>query len=135
MQDDDKKDDGSVWTSYSDLFTTVAVIFLVMFVFALIKAGVSKMQQVVEKQQHEKELNGKISEKNKEKSEKQISKVNDSLDEISAYENLISEKMKEMNQFVQKLQDNKKIMQELIVDQRKKEAQLVSVSERIEKAY
>ena len=37
--DNDNKDDGSVWTSYSDLFTTVAIIFLVMFVFALIKAG------------------------------------------------------------------------------------------------
>ena len=123
--DDDKKDDGSVWTSYSDLFTTVAVIFLVMFVFALIKAGVSKMQQVVEKQKHEQELEGKITEKNKQQTEAKITKVNESLDQMTEYEDLISKKMQEMNQFVQKLQDNKKVMKDLIEDQRRKETQLV----------
>lgn len=105
-----------------------------MFVFALIKAGVSEMKQVVEKQQHEKELKGKITEKNKKQTEKNISKVNKSLNEIAEYEDIISDKMKEMNQFVTKLQDNKKVMKDLIEDQRRKETLLVVVQEKIEEA-
>jgi chromosome segregation ATPase len=131
--EDNNKDDGSVWTSYSDLFTTVAVIFLVMFVFALIKAGVSSMKNVVDKRQHEAELQGKVSKKVKKQTELKITKVNDSLDDINEYENLIDKKMQEMGKFVQNLQKNKKVMKDLIKDQRRKEAQLVIVNEAIVK--
>jgi len=130
--DDDKKDDGSVWTSYSDLFTTVAVIFLVMFVFALIKASVTKMQAVVEKNNHENELKGKISSNTQKQTESKINKVSKSINEIDQYENLIDEKMKAMDQFVKKLKSSKSVMKELIKDQERKEAQLHVVSQKIE---
>ncbi|MBT3585770.1 MAG: hypothetical protein HN509_12770, partial [Halobacteriovoraceae bacterium] len=60
FDDDDKKDDGSVWTSYSDMFTTMAVIFLVMFVFALLRSGVSTVTAVKQKKNQEEILKGKI---------------------------------------------------------------------------
>jgi outer membrane protein OmpA-like peptidoglycan-associated protein len=129
QNDDDRKEDGSIWTSYSDLFTTVAVIFLVMFVFALVKAGVSKMQQVVEKNRHEQELKGKVSEKNKQQTNQKIVKVESTLHEMTAYEDLVNTKMKEMNDFVVNLQKNKKVMHDLIEDQKRKEAQLEVVHE------
>ena len=65
--------------------------------------------------------------------EKKISKVNDSLEDIAEYEDIISKKMKEMNQFVAKLQDNKKVMKDLIEDQRRKETLLGVVEEKIKK--
>jgi chromosome segregation ATPase len=129
--DDDNKEDGSVWTSYSDLFTTVAVIFLVMFVFALIKAGVSKMETVVTKRKHESELKGKVTKEVKLKTKKDISKVDSSLKDMEQYENLINDKMKEMNSFVKKLQRNKKVMKDIIKDQSRKEAQLNVVSKKL----
>lgn len=133
MQDDDEfKDDGSVWTSYSDLFTTVAVIFLVMFVFALIKASVTKMQSVSEKKSHEEELRGKISPKEKKKIDKQVAKVNESINEIQKYEDLVNKKMIEMNTFVQELKGNKKLMKNLMKDQQKKETLLALVSHKLE---
>jgi chromosome segregation ATPase len=133
FDDDDNKDDGSVWTSYSDLFTTVAVIFLVMFVFALIKAGVSKMETVVTKRKHESELKGKITKEVKKKTQKNITKVDKSLKDIEQYENLIDDKMKQMNSFVKNLQNNKKVMKEIIKDQTRKEAQLVVVAKQLSK--
>ena len=132
MQDDEKKDDGSVWTSYSDLFTTVAVIFLVMFVFALIKASVTKMQAVVQKKAHESELKGKVSSSAKKQTEKKIKIVNESLNEIGEYEDLINQKMKEMNKFVKKLKSSKTVMKDLIKDQRRKETLLNVVSNKLE---
>lgn len=130
--DDNNKDDGSVWTSYSDLFTTVAVIFLVMFVFALIKAGVSKMQTVVAKRNHEQELKGAITKKSKKETEQKLNKVNKTITDIANYENLIDQKMKDMNKFVSSLQENKKVLNELIKDQQRKETQLFKASELIQ---
>ena len=122
--DDEFKDDGSVWTSYSDLFTTVTVIFLVMFVFALIKAGVSQIQTVVGRRAHEAELAGQITKKNKAESKKQIKEVTESLTSIKEYEDLVNNKMREMNKFVKDLQKNKTVMMKLIEDQIRKESML-----------
>lgn len=133
LDDDDKKDEDSVWTSYADLFTTVAVIFLVMFVFALIKAGVSKMQSVVEKREHENELKGKVSSKVKKQTDKKIEKVTKSIKEMDQYEDLITQKMKDMNKFVKDLKKNRQVMHQLIKDQLRKEAMLNTVNEKITK--
>lgn len=132
MQDDqNNKDDGSVWTSYSDLFTTVAVIFLVMFVFALIKAGVSNMKTVFEKRKHEQELKGEVTKDVKKETDLKVSKVSDAISDITQYENIIDQKMKDMNKFVNSLQENKKVLNELIQDQQRKEAQLAKASSHI----
>ena len=53
-----KKDDGQIWSSYSDMFTTIAIVFLTLFVFAMIKVGVSTMERVAQKKAHEKDLLG-----------------------------------------------------------------------------
>jgi len=133
MQDDDKQDESSVWTSYSDLFTTVAVIFLVMFVFALIKAGISRMETVVEKRAHEAELRGEITKKNKNQTDQKVAKVNESLEQMKKYENLVNQKMLEMNRFVKKLQSNRVLMKDLLKDQQRKETQLALVASKINK--
>lgn len=125
--DDQNKDDGSVWTSYSDLFTTVAIIFLVMFVFALIKAGVSTVQTVAQKHAHEEELRGKIPKELKEKNKKRIEKLSESINEMKDYEDIITKKVQEMNSFAKKLQKNKVVLNKLIEDQTRKDVILDNV--------
>ena len=49
FEETEQQDSGSVWTSYSDMFTTVAIIFLVMFVFALIKSAVNSVKMAKSK--------------------------------------------------------------------------------------
>jgi chromosome segregation ATPase len=129
---DNKQDDGSVWTSYSDLFTTVAIIFLVMFVFALIKAGVSTMQSIAQKRTHEAELQGKIDPKVQQKSLEQVSQLEASFEEIKDYEDLINDKVVEINSFAKKLQNNKKVMQQLLAEQKRKEAMVNSAKQKLE---
>jgi hypothetical protein len=130
--DDDKQDEGNVWASYSDLFTSVAIIFLVMFVFALIKAGVSSLQTVAVKKAHEKELKGELPAKAKKKNQKNLNKISKSIDQMNQYENLISQKVIEMNQFAKKLKENKTVFKDLIENQNRKDSILKVVRDKLE---
>lgn len=132
MNDDQSpKDEGSVWASYSDLFTNVAIIFLVMFVFALLKAGISKIETAAIKKKHENELKASLNAGEIKKSEEKIKKVEKSLDEMKVVESLVNEKMKEIQEFSQKMQQNKQVLNELIHEQRRKDSLLNVVSQKL----
>ena len=45
-EDNSPKDKGDTWVSYSDLFTSLSIIFLTMFVFALLQAGLNKLEKI-----------------------------------------------------------------------------------------
>jgi chromosome segregation ATPase len=45
-----KQDDGSFWTSYSDLFMVLSVVFLLLYVIASLRSGTSSMQSQLENQ-------------------------------------------------------------------------------------
>ena len=68
VKDDDK---GSIWTSYSDLFTAVAIIFLVMFVFALLRTSVMSLKAIKETKEQKEYYEGKVSEKTEKKMRKE----------------------------------------------------------------
>jgi predicted nucleic acid-binding Zn-ribbon protein len=133
MYDDqnDNKDDGSIWTSYSDLFTTVAIIFLVMFVFALIKAGVSTVQTVQQKKIHEQELKGKIDPSLKKKTDQKIADVEKTIDDMKNYDEIISQKVQDLTDFAKKMQLNKQVMHDILEDQKRKDAILQNVQEKL----
>lgn len=42
------EDDGSFWTSYSDLFMVLSVVFLLLYVVASLRSGTSSVQQLIE---------------------------------------------------------------------------------------
>lgn len=128
MNDDQTpKDEGSVWASYSDLFTNVAIIFLVMFVFALLKSGISKMETAAVKKKHSNELKGKLSEKELAKSKEKIKKVEESIKEMQKVETLVDDKIREIQHFAKTMEQNKVILKDLIEEQKKKDSMLNSV--------
>jgi predicted nucleic acid-binding Zn-ribbon protein len=129
--DNDHKDDGNVWTSYSDMFTSVAIIFLVMFIFAMIKLGVSSLERVAEQKKHQKEMEGLVSKREQKREKENIEKVTKTIEEVSEYKEIIDKKVIELNQFVKKLQQNKKTMQEIIKAQKKKSAMVVSMRKKL----
>jgi chromosome segregation ATPase len=134
MQEDNKQDDSSVWSSYSDLFTNLAVIFLVMFVFALVKSGVNKIEQVKMKKTHENELQGKMSKNDIEKSKTRISKIEKTVEEMKAYETIIDTKVTELNTYAKKLQENKKILKDVIEAQSRQDSIMKMADEKLEEA-
>ncbi|MBT5095040.1 MAG: hypothetical protein HOM21_12385, partial [Halobacteriovoraceae bacterium] len=132
FDDDDKKDDGSVWTSYSDMFTTMAVIFLVMFVFALLRSGVSTVTAVKQKKNQEEILKGKIPSSVQNANNQKKEKLKKSIDEMDSYNELINSKMVELNQFAEKMGQHKVVINDLLKDQEEKEAAMVVVAEKLE---
>src|SRR5438046_2501815 len=79
----DRGDHGSAWTSYADLFMTVAIIFLVMFVYAMLSAGVNQLRNTVEKQQQLEYQMGKIPEPILKKNQEDMAAVKTSAEEIA----------------------------------------------------
>ena len=132
MQDENKQDDSSVWSSYSDLFTNVAIIFLVMFVFALVKSGVTKIEQVQMKKRHENELKGKMSAKDVEKSKSRITKIEKTVEEMKNYESIIDNKVAELNNFAKKLHQNKDLLKEVIASQSRQDSLMKMAEEKLE---
>ncbi|MBI2518952.1 MAG: hypothetical protein HYV97_00980 [Bdellovibrio sp.] len=116
-----EKEDGSVWTSYSDMFTTMAVIFLVMFVFALLRSGINTLQTVQQKKEHEEFVKGQVPDKVIKENDKRRQKLEQSVQEMQQYQDIITTKMVELNQFSKKMQDHRQVVEKLLKDQETKE--------------
>lgn len=129
---DNNSQENNFWASYSDVFTTLAVIFLTLFLFALVKAGLSSMQTAVERKAHQNELDGKISKRQKQLHENQSQKMQESIEEIGEYEEILAKKMNEITQFAQKLQENKKLMKNVAKEQLKRDAIISNLSTELE---
>lgn len=119
--DEEKSDDGSVWTSYSDLFTTVAVIFLVMFVFALLRSGINTAKAIKEKKAQQEILEGKIPEKVAVENQNKKDSLNKSITEMNQFNQVIDNKMLEINSFQDKMKKHQNVMVDLLKDQEIKE--------------
>ncbi len=133
MSNDDKnsESDSNVWASYSDLFTNVAIIFLVMFVFALIKATMSQVKNVQTKIQHENELKAKMSKQEIQKGKERVAKVEKAVEEMRQYENIIDNKVQELNSYAKKLQENKEVLKEMIQSQSKQDSMMKAAEEKL----
>ena len=117
-----QQDSGSVWTSYSDLFTTMAIIFLVMFVFALIKSGVNGLKIIQTKKENESYLQGKVPGKVKQTAQKNRKEITKSMAEMRNLNREIREKMKSLDSLAQKLNANRNMMHTMLTEQSKREA-------------
>jgi len=123
--DEEKQDDsggGSVWSSYSDLFMTIAIVFLVMFVFTMLQSQVEKMKSTLEQEQQKKQLEAKIPEKMKKRTEAHKKLMVKSIDDIEQKNKLIAEKMKEFMALNKDLSQQKKVYNQILKDQLKQEA-------------
>ena len=116
--DEANNEDGSVWTSYSDMFTTMAIIFLVMFVFALLRSGVNTLETLQEKKKREDLLKGNLPEEIVKSQEKQKEDLGKSIEEMDQYQEMIDQKMLELNKFSQKMRGHKNVIKDLLKNQK-----------------
>ena len=81
---DEKKpvDSGAFWTSYSDLFSGLSVIFLVMFFFATLRLGVEQMKNANDTKKAQEYLSGKVPTDVALKNVKQAAMVQHTLEDI-----------------------------------------------------
>lgn len=134
MDDDDNIDNteaGSVWTSYSDLFTTMSIIFLVMFVFALIKSGVNTLKRTQETAKMKEYLKGKLPEEVVKETDKKKKRFVKSVKNINKYKEIINQKMLELNTLVESLGTHEQVIEELLSDQKEKEALVAHIRDEL----
>lgn len=107
------------WTSYSDLFTGLTIIFLVMFFFATLRAGVVQLQSAMQKKQQEEYLKGQVPKEVADQTKAREALVRNTLQKIQ-------EKREHINQLVQNLDSQSQVMEQVLHDQEQKAAQLSS---------
>ena len=116
------KSEGSIWTSYSDMFTSLSVIFLVMFVFAILKSQVTAFKSMAVEKNTEKILKGKVPKAVKEEMAQKKQKLNKSINKISVYKDAIKGKITELNELIHEIEGHKSLVSELLNQQTKREA-------------
>ena len=120
--DDESKEDGKVWTSYSDMFTTMAIIFLVMFVFALVKAGISTIKSNQATQVHKDEINGKLSKEDRSKAKNQELEIEKQLSKFTEYKSILNDKIEQLTSFAKEMEQSKGLIKNVISEQQRKDA-------------
>ena len=118
-----KDDKGSIWTSYSDLFTA-GVIFLVMFVFALLRTSVMSLKAIKETKEQKEYFEGKVSEKKEKENSERKKRLKLAVNEMKDFDDVISQKMKELNNFSKKMKSHKVDIEKLLKDQTTKDTSL-----------
>ena len=112
---------GSVWTSFSDLFTTLAIIFLIMFVFSIIKLSLASFEQLQSKKEQEELLMGEIPEKVKKENQKIQNNVKDSLDQLNGYQEMVNTRAEELNHLMKNLKSHNTLVTKILSEQEKKD--------------
>ena len=105
-----EKDSGSVWTSYSDLFMAIAVVFLIMFVFSILAAGLQKAQIVSERENEKNYQMGKIPAKVKDKNQQDMQEIIDSIAKINKRKSQMKKNLEEISQFSEYLDERKQAL-------------------------
>src|SRR4051812_45186699 len=109
----------SFWTSYSDLFVGMSVIFLVLFFFATLRAGVMQMKTALDRKQHVEYLKGNVPKEVADKTQRQTEQVRNTL-------SIIQKKKEEISQLSKHLEDEQNVFNEVLRDQDEKAAMLKS---------
>lgn len=120
MAHDDEKSsgEGSVWTSYSDLFMALAVVFLVLFIVTLMKAGVKEIKQAVkEKQAEEFFVNANVPKKVKQRNDRRQRVIEHTLDAIKEQKSELIKAVEKVNTLAKNLDARQKTVQAVLRDQ------------------
>ncbi|RZA25094.1 MAG: hypothetical protein EOP10_07890 [Proteobacteria bacterium] len=88
--------ENTAWTTNSDLFMAIAVIFLVMFVYALLSSGASQISTQQEKIEAQKYLLGQIPESDKTKTAAEMEEAAKDLQEMAQKRKILEISLSEM---------------------------------------
>ena len=131
-QEQAEKQDGSVWTSYSDLFMAIAVVFLIMFVFSILAAGIQKVRIESEKIAEQEYQMGKVPEEIKDQNQKDMEEITDSIAQIEEKKKVLERNVKEIKQLATLLKKKETSFLRIKEDHLKKETMLESARTELE---
>lgn len=125
--------DNNGWTANSDLFMAVAIVFLIMFVFALLASGASQIALQKEKIEAEKHLLGKLPDADKKQTEKQMAMAAKDIQDISQKKEFLKTSLLELAQMAETLESREESLKSFYETQNKNIAKIEQSRELIEK--
>ncbi|MBQ49982.1 MAG: hypothetical protein CMP10_21560 [Zetaproteobacteria bacterium] len=113
---------GSVWTSFSDLFTSLAIIFLIMFVVVGLKHSLAKFQSLQVNKQYKDFVEGKVPQEDRIRAQESEVLLEDSLAEMESVQKVIEERSREIADFTQQMESHRNMVENILRDQKNKSA-------------
>ena len=137
MSDDEeqqsKPEGDSVWTSYSDLFMTVAVLFLILFVFSILQSGIVSRHSQMERDEILKYAEGVVPPDVEKASGKQFEKIEDSMEVMSDQKKALVQALANLKQFAQSIEVSRTAFAAIQDDHTQKNQMLTVANESIVK--
>lgn len=125
--------ENSGWTANSDLFMAIAIVFLIMFVFALLASGASQIALQKDKLEAQKHLLGKLPEADKIKTEKQMAMAAKDLQDISQKREMLKMSLTQLAQMAETLESRESTLKNFYETQNTNIAKIEQSRETIEK--
>ena len=107
FEDDEKSVEDNTWTSNSDLFMAIAVVFLIMFVFSLLTTGVKNTQAYLEKKADKQYRLGEIPESVKDQNKKDIQSLEKTIQTFQEKNKTIQDNVSQMQALSKIIQEQK----------------------------
>ncbi len=119
---------GSVWTSFSDLFTSMSVIFLVMFVIAVLKLTLSSLETAKTKDAQKRYLEGEVPEEIQTEVARKTEKVQNTITDINKIQLAIQQKSDELDALMANVKSHQSEVEALLKHQAKNDTLLQKVN-------
>ncbi len=134
MSDEEKKEDsGSVWTSYSDLFMSVSIVFIVMFIFSILQSSVSIMKSENAKDEKEKYAEGLVPEKVQKENKLNREKAKETLIDLKSNSKEVKESLENLTELTKNITERQSFINKILDDQVEKSSMLALAQKKIEK--
>jgi len=130
--DESSQEQDGVWTSNSDLFMAIAVVFLIMFVFSMIAARIQKAEVVKERMEQEQYDEGRIPVKKMVQHQKDVHQLVNSIVDIQTQQEILQKDLKHMNKLSDTLAEKKNIFMRLQQEHMTKNVALQKASQKID---
>ena len=125
--------ESSGWTANSDLFMAIAIVFLMMFIFALLSSGASQIALQKDKIEAQKHLLGKLPESDKLNTQKQMEMAAKDIKDISQKREMLKESLTQLAQMAETLDSREQSLKNFYESQNKNIAKIEQSRETIEK--
>jgi outer membrane protein OmpA-like peptidoglycan-associated protein len=124
---------GNFWTSYSDLLLGLSVIFLVLFFFSTLRAGVEQLKAKITVEDSQNFLKGKVPESLAKEQQSQREQLKKNLDELNQQRVQMAQSALQANQAMKNLETQQQLFDSMMKQQAEQAAALRAVSEANEK--